>query len=113
MARSLEESGAPSGNPLSDVSLADRRSLGREFVDRRGLEVLAPPENGERKLGVIGRVGEMLSLKAKCVAAVIGLASLAVNPIQEVAGIKLEAGLGGRHFELAARMRIISLRRYE
>src|ERR1700686_5147100 len=99
MARSLEESGAPSGNPLSDVSLPDRRSLGREFVDRRGLEVLARPENGGRKLGMVGRVGEMLRFQAECVAAVVDLASLAVNPIQEVAGIKLEAGLGGRHLE--------------
>ena len=53
----------------------------------------------------------MLGLEAESVAAVINLAPLAVNPIQEIAGIKLEAGLGGGNFQQATGMRIISLRR--
>ena len=53
----------------------------------------------------------MLGLEAEGVAAVINLASFAANPIQKVAGIKLEAGFGSRHFEQASGTRIISLRR--
>ena len=77
-------------------------SLGREFVNRSGVELLARLQNRGRKLGVGWRVWKMLGFETERVAAVVDLACLAANPIQEVAGIKLKPGFGSRHFEQAS-----------
>ena len=67
-------------------------------------------ENCGRKVGVIRRIREVLGFEAECKAAVIDLALLASNTVEEVPGVELEAWLCGRDFEYAARMRLIGLR---
>ena len=57
--------------------------------------------------GRFGRVGEVLRLEAHAVALPVGLAAAAAQPaVEEVAGVELDAGLGGLDLHHAARGRI-------
>ncbi len=51
----------------------------------------------------------MLGFEAECVSAVVDFALLAVNSVEEVSGVKLEAGLRGLDLEQAAGMRFVGL----
>jgi len=65
--------------------------------------MLAGSQDGGGEAGVVGGIGEMLGLHAKGGTAGIGFAGLAVDAaVEKIAGVKLEAGLGGEHFEDAA-----------
>src|SRR5262249_37470930 len=81
-------------NMLSDSG------LGGKTVDDRMTISLARLENRRGKIRLVRRVGKMLRLHAETVALLINPAALAgEDPLEEIAGIKLHPGSGGKHFE--------------
>src|SRR5262245_24161106 len=67
-------------------------------------ELLARPQHGCRKRRLVRRVGEGLGLQAKAEALSIRAPLLAGDAaVQEVGGVELYAGLGGRDVERPAR----------
>ena len=60
--------------------------------------MLSGLEFGGWKGGMIRGVREMLRLEAERVAAVIDLAILSMNTVQEIPSIELDARLRGQHF---------------
>src|SRR5262249_4805570 len=74
-----------------------------EGEDRLRLQPLAGTQNRRRKGRLVRRVGEMLGLQAQAGAALVDAAGLAGDrAIEKIAGIELNARLGGRHVERAA-----------
>ena len=64
-------------------------------------------EYGGRETRVIRGIGKMLRLEAKRRPFAVDLSAFAANAaVQEVAGIELNAGLGGTHFHDPATLRL-------
>src|SRR5689334_21904145 len=98
--------GVPTPFPGTDASATGQPSqvsrqklLRREFVGRGGPEPAPCLQFGRRKLGLVGRVGEMLRLQAEARATRILHASLTrYRAVQKIAGVKLHSRLRGPHF---------------
>src|SRR5690606_29370433 len=56
-------------------------------------------ENDGRKFRLIGRIGKMLRLNAEAAAMTKALPPCTETAIEEIAGIKLRARLGGQYFQ--------------
>ncbi len=86
--------------------LTARRQLslfGGKFVRGDGVVALAGVPDYGRELRLIRGIGKVLGFQAEGVAAGIGEAALAAGfAVEEIAGVKLDAGLGGPNFEDAA-----------
>jgi len=60
---------------------------------------------------MIWRVRKVLGLQTKAVAIVVNLAALTLNrPIEKVAAVELQAGLGGQHLKNAPSLGFVRLR---
>ena len=67
------------------------------FVNIAGLEL------GGREIGAVGGIGEVLAFQRNAVVVVIDVAVLAGGAtLKPVAGVDLDAGLGGEHLEQAS-----------
>ena len=92
--------GAEMGS-LAYLSPKNRRTFnlflaGREFENGRLVIILPRPKHSRGKIWLIGRVRKMLRFQAETGALEIRLASFAGEAaIQEIAGVKLDARLGG------------------
>src|SRR6476620_9648059 len=92
----------PAGAMPSCVDLVDGEGVGRCFA-----ELLAGAEDGRREVGLVGRVREVLGLEAEAVALAVGAAGCADERAgQEIAGVELDARLGGTDFEAAPGCRL-------
>src|SRR5215216_6384576 len=86
------------GSTLDIATLLERnaRSVGGEAVDGGGLVPLTRRQHGRREVGVVGRVGVVLGLEGEPVALPVHPAAGAdQRPVQEVAGVELDARLVG------------------
>src|SRR5690348_15466565 len=106
-AQGLAAGGTSATGQLSQVS-REGRLLGRELVAGRGPEPAPRLQFGRRKLGLVGRVGEMLGLQAESGATRILHPSLArYGAVQKIAAIELHSRLRGPHFQHAPGTRVI------
>ena len=76
-----------------------------ETIDGLLLVLLAGIENDGREVGTVGRVGEMLALKAYCRATWEHRTVPTLIVIAEVVGVNLHSWLGGEHFQGSAALR--------
>src|ERR1700678_1023325 len=77
--------------------------LGCELEDGGGFVGLAGAESGGGEAGVVGRVGEVLGFEAEAaVLFVLATGASGEGSVEEVAGVELDAGLGGVEGEGAA-----------
>src|SRR5690348_17418349 len=98
-AQGLAAGGTSATGQLSQVS-REGRLLGRELIGGRGPEPAPRLQFGRRKLGLVGRVGEMLGLQAESGATRILHPSLArYGAVQKIPAVKLHSWLRGPHFQ--------------
>src|SRR5690242_975900 len=99
LAQGLAAGGTSATGQLSQVS-REGRLLGRELIGGRGPEPAPRLQFGGRKLGLVGRVGEMLRLQAESGATRILHASLTrYRAVQKIPAVKLHSWLRGPHFQ--------------
>src|SRR6185295_14998712 len=86
--------------------------LGRELEDSDGVIFVSRLQFGGGEIRMVGRVGIMLGLQAKCIAVVVNVTALSMHrAVQEVAGIELDARFSGQHLHDASALGIVDLRR--
>ena len=77
----------------------------RKAQDGLRAVALSRAEEGGGELGLVGAVGEVLGLEAEAAPLRVGALRLAAEAsVEEVAGVELDAGLGGEDLEDAARL---------
>src|SRR5215212_2361860 len=84
------------------------RSVGGEPVDAGGVVALAGAQHGRREVWVVGRVREVLGLQGQAVALAVGAAAGPdQGPVEEVAGVELDAGLVGEDLQHPPAARVL------
>src|SRR6267142_1684611 len=88
---------------MAHYKLPARSLFDGKLVGGDGVVALAGLEDDGGEFRLIRRIGKVLGFQAEGVAARIGYAALAGSfAIEKIAGVKLDAGLGGPNFHDAA-----------